>query len=100
MESKQGRLPATQVLPLLSALSALPLRDNARGLGTLILGAPGAGKTILESLLVLCDLLRGLPGCVLDPLGTLSEAVLFRLLCFLSEFLKGEDGLLWQPFAT
>jgi hypothetical protein len=84
------------VLPLLSTLSTLPLRDSTRVLGTLILGAPGAGKTILESLLLLCDLLRGLPGVVLDPLGTLSKAFLFRLLWFLSEFPKGEDELLWQ----
>jgi hypothetical protein len=89
-------LPATQALLLLSTLSALPLKDSARALGLLILGAPGAGKTILESLLLLFDLLRGWPGCVLDPLGTLSEAFLFRLLCFLSEFPSGEDELLWQ----
>jgi hypothetical protein len=88
-------LPARQAL-LLSTLSALPLWESARGLGTLIVGAPGAGKTILESLLVLFDLLRGRPGCALDPLGTLSEAFLFRLLWFLSEFPSGEDELLWQ----
>jgi hypothetical protein len=87
--------PVTQTFPLLSTLSDLPLKDNARALGLLILGAPGAGKTILESLLLLFDLLRGRPGCVLDPLGTLSEAFLFRLL-FFSEFPSGEDELLWQ----
>jgi hypothetical protein len=85
-----------RLLPLFATLSTLPLTDSGRALGTLILGAPGAGKTIFESLCLLVDLLRGLPGCVLDPLGTLSEALLFRLGCFLSEFPTGDDELLWQ----
>jgi hypothetical protein len=93
MESKQ--LPR-RVLPFLATRSALPLRESTRALGLLILGAPGAGKTILESLLLLFDLLRGLPGVVLDPLGTLSDAFLFRLLWFLSEFPAGDDEVLWQ----
>jgi hypothetical protein len=93
--SKQGMLPA-RLLPLMIALRTLPLADRHRVLGTLILGAPGAGKTILESLFLLFDLLRGVPGCVLDPLGTLSEAFLFRLLWFLSEFPAGDDEVLWQ----
>jgi hypothetical protein len=75
-------LPPRRVLPLFATLSTLPLTDSARVLGTLCLGAPGVGKTILLSLLLLVDLLRGLPGIVLDPLGTLSEAFLFRLACF------------------
>jgi hypothetical protein len=81
---------------LLSALRALLGWDSARALGTLIVGAPGTGKTILESLLLLFDVLRGRPGCVLDPLGTLSEAFFFRLLWFLSEFPLGDDAFLWQ----
>src|SRR5688572_25004963 len=85
-----------RLLPLVATLRTLPLTDRNRVLGTLILGAPGAGKTILESLFLLVDLLRGLPGCVLDPLGTLSEAFLFRLGCFLSEFPPGDDEALWQ----
>jgi hypothetical protein len=95
MVSKQGMLPP-RLLPFFATLSTLPVTDSARVLGTLILGAPGAGKTIFESLCLLVDLLRGLPGCVLDPLGTLSEAFLFRLLWFLSEFPTGDDELLWQ----
>jgi hypothetical protein len=74
-------LPPRRVLPLFATLSTLPLNDSSRVLGHLILGAPGVGKTILLSLLLLVDLLRGLPGIVLDPLGTLSEAFLFRLAC-------------------
>src|SRR5918999_1834276 len=88
--------PPRRLLPLFATLSTLPLSDSSRALGTLILGAPGAGKTIFESLCLLVDLLRGLPGVVLDPLGTLSEAFLFRLACFLSEFPPGEDERLWQ----
>jgi hypothetical protein len=88
-------LPA-RVLPLLTTLRSLPLADRYRVLGTLLVGAPGTGKTIFESLLLLFDLLRGLPGVVLDPLGTLSEAFLFRLLWFLSEFPQGDDEVLWQ----
>jgi hypothetical protein len=84
--------PVTQTFPLLSTLSDLPLKDNARALGLLILGAPGAGKTILESLLLLFDLLRGRPGCVLDPLGTLSEAFLFRLLFFFRNSRQGKTS--------
>jgi hypothetical protein len=89
-------LPPERLLPLVATLSTLPLADRSRVLGTLILGAPGAGKTILLSLILLVDLLRGLPGVVLDPLGTLSEAFLFRLACFLSEFPAVDDDLLRQ----
>jgi hypothetical protein len=88
--------PPRRVLPLFATLSTLPLNDSSRVLGQLCLGAPGVGKTILLSLLLLVDLLRGLPGCVLDPLGTLSEAFLFRLACFLSEFPAVDDELLRQ----
>src|SRR5918999_2748314 len=89
-------LPPRRLLPFFATLAALPLTDSGRALGTLLLGAPGAGKTVLESLFLLCDLLRGLPGCVLDPLGTLSDALLFRLAWFLSEFPPGDDEVLWQ----
>jgi hypothetical protein len=92
----QPWLPPRRLLPLFATLSTLPLADNSRVLGQLILGAPGAGKTVLLSLCLLVDLLRGLPGCVLDPLGTLSEAFLFRLAWFLSEFPQGDDERLWQ----
>src|SRR5918999_5867377 len=92
----QTWLPPRRLLALFATLSTLPLADSSRVLGTLILGAPGAGKTVLESLCLLVDLLRGLPGVVLDPLGTLSDAFLFRLACFLSEFSPGEDERLWQ----
>jgi hypothetical protein len=85
-----------RLLPLFATLSTLPITDRARVLGTLLLGAPGVGKTVLESLCLLVDLLRGLPGVVLDPLGTLSEAFLYRLLWFLSEFPEGGDERLWQ----
>jgi transposase len=87
-----------RLLPLVATLRTLPLADRSRVLGQLILGAPGAGKTILLSLILLVDLLRWprLPGVVLDPLGTLSEAFLFRLAWFLSEFPQGDDELLWQ----
>src|SRR5918992_2496769 len=92
----QPWLPLRRLLPLFATLSTLPLADSSRVLGTLCLGAPGAGKTVLESLCLLVDLLRGLPGVALDPLGTLSEAFLFRLAWFLSEFPPGDDELLWQ----
>jgi hypothetical protein len=92
----QTWLPLRRLLPLFATLSTLPLSDSSRVLGTLILGAPGSGKTLLESLCLLVDLLRGLPGVVLDPLGTLSEAFLFRLLCVLSELPPGDDERLWQ----
>ena len=89
-------LPPRRLLPLVATLRTLPLADRHRVLGQLILGAPGSGKTVLLSFLLLFDLLRGLPGCVLDPLGTLSDAFLFRLAWFLSEFPQGDDELLWQ----
>src|SRR5918996_1412768 len=92
----QPWLPLRRLLPLFATLSTLPLADSSRVLGTLILGAPGAGKTILLSLCLLVDLLRGLPGVVLDPLGTLSDAFLFRLACFLSEFPEGDDEFYWR----
>ncbi len=84
-------LPPRRLLPLRAVLRTLPTWDNAPALGSLILGAPGVGKTILESLILLCHLIRGLPGCVLDPLGTLSDAFLFRLLWFLLEYPPGDD---------
>jgi hypothetical protein len=89
-------LPPRRLLPFRAVLRSLPLWDSAPALGTLILGAPGAGKTILLSLMLLCYLIRGLPGVVLDPLGTLSDAFLFRLLCFLSEYPPGDDEFFWQ----
>jgi hypothetical protein len=89
-------LPPRRLLPLRAFLRSLPLWNSAPALGQLILGAPGVGKTILLSLILLAHMLRGLPGCVLDPLGTLSEAFLFRLLCFLSEYPPGDDAFLWQ----
>jgi hypothetical protein len=89
-------LPAIQEHPILAFLRQLPIRDQARALGVLLVGAPGAGKTILESLLLLRDVLLGYPGVVLDPLGTLSEAFVFRLFPLLSAFPTGEDDLLWQ----
>jgi hypothetical protein len=88
-------LPPRRLLPLRAVLRTLPTGDSA-ALGTLILGAPGAGKTILLSLILLCHLIRGLPGLVLDPLGTLSDAFLFRLACFLSEYPPGDDEFFWQ----
>jgi hypothetical protein len=89
-------LPAVQEHPILAFLRQLPIRDKARALGTLLVGTPGAGKTILESLLVLFDLLLGRPGCALDPLGTLSEAFVYRLCSLLWAFPTGEDDPLWQ----
>jgi hypothetical protein len=88
--------PPRRLLALRTVLHSLPVWDSAPALGTLILGAPGAGKTILLSLLLLGHLIRGLPGVVLDPLGTLSDAFLFRLLWFLSEYPPGDDEFLWQ----
>src|SRR5919106_6747118 len=92
----QPWLPLRRLLPLFATLSTLPLADSSRVLGTLLLGAPGVGKTVLLSLMLLVDLLRGLPSVVLDPLGTLSDAFLFRLAWFLSEFATGEDERLCQ----
>jgi hypothetical protein len=92
----QTWLPPRRLLPLRAVLMSLPLWDSAPALGTLIVGAPGTGKTILESLMLLCHLIRGLPGVVLDPLGTLSDAFLFRLLWFVSEYPKGEDKVFRQ----
>lgn len=69
------------VLSWLSDLSsirpALPLlKAQSRGMGRRIAAAPGAGKTRLARLLILFDLLCGLPIIALDPNGALSQDVL------------------------
>jgi hypothetical protein len=76
--------------------NSLYLPDSGLSLATLILGAPGTGKTTLESLLALQWLLKGYGQVILDPTGTLSAALIFRLLRFLAPFPPEEHGLLWQ----
>jgi hypothetical protein len=57
---------------------ALPfLKTRSRGMGRRIAAAPGAGKTRLAArLLILFDLLCGLPIVAIDPNGALSQDVL------------------------
>lgn len=78
-------LLAVLVLVLLRAFSslatikpALPfLKARSRGMGRRIAAAPGAGKTRLAArLLILFDLLCGLPIVAIDPNGALSQDVL------------------------
>ena len=63
---------------LASIRPALPfLKMRSRGMGRRIAAAPGAGKTRLAArLLILFDLLCGLPIVAIDPNGALSQEVL------------------------
>ncbi len=62
----------SQLAPILPALPFL--RHASRGMGRRICGAPGAGKTRLTArLLMMFDLLAGLPIIAIDPVGALSN---------------------------
>jgi hypothetical protein len=95
-------IPATQPEHILTeqhslnASDALALSNSALSLGVLLLGAPGSGKTTWASLLCLQHLFRGVPQVLIDPTGTLSEALLFRLLCALQDFPPEEHSTFWQ----
>lgn len=55
------------------------LSDAGRSMGLCISGGRGSGKTTLEALIAFEDCVRGVPTLILDPLGTVSSALLERL---------------------
>jgi hypothetical protein len=75
---------------------ALPLSDSGLVMGLANLGGPGAGKTTLENILLTQCLRRGLPGVAFDPNGTLTPALIFRLLRALQHVSDEEAEAIWR----
>jgi hypothetical protein len=60
--------------------TAVTIWDSALSMGLLNIGARGSGKTTLQALIALQQLRKGRAQVIIDPLGTLSEALLWLLL--------------------
>jgi hypothetical protein len=60
------------------------------------LGSPGTGKTTFISSLDMQSLRRGFPGVTFDPLGTLTPALIFRLLRALQHVSDEEAEAIWR----
>ena|SRR5918992_183971 len=63
---------------------ALTVPPGGRTLGTEIVAGKGSGKTTFLTCLALEDYLKGRPQVILDPLGTVSDSLLFRISRFLT----------------
>jgi hypothetical protein len=57
----------------------LTLSPGARVMGTEIAAGRGSGKTTFLTVLALEDFLKGYPQVIFDPLGTVSDSLLFRI---------------------
>jgi hypothetical protein len=75
---------------------ALTIGDSALSMGLLNIGARGSGKTTLLALLALQHLRKGTPQVLIDPLGTLSEPLLFLLLRSLQHVPFEQHAAIWQ----
>jgi hypothetical protein len=62
--------------------------ESGMPMGTPILGAPGAGKTVLLAEHACINVLKHRPQVLFDPIGTLTPAVLFRM----SSYLRGHPS--------
>jgi hypothetical protein len=72
------------------------LTENSLSMGLLNVGARGSGKTTFLALLALLLFRKGRAQVIIDPLGTLSEALLFLLLRSLRTVPLDQHADLWR----
>jgi DNA helicase HerA-like ATPase len=75
---------------------ALTIPDSALSMGLLNIGSRGSGKTTLMALLALQQLRKGKPQVIIDPLGTLTDALLFFLLRSLQRVPPEKHPKIWR----
>jgi energy-coupling factor transporter ATP-binding protein EcfA2 len=75
---------------------ALTIPDSALSMGLLNIGSRGSGKTTLLAVLALLLLRKGKPQVIIDPLGTLTDALLFLLLRSLQPVPLKEHPAIWR----
>jgi hypothetical protein len=75
---------------------AVTISESALSMGLLNVGSRGSGKTTLLALLALQHLRKGTAQVLIDPLGTLTEALIFLLLRSLQHVPLEKHAAIWQ----
>jgi hypothetical protein len=87
---------APQFVETPASRNAVTIWDSALSMGLLNIGARGSGKTTLLALLALQQLRKGRAQVIIDPLGTLSEALLHLVLRSLQRVPLEKHAAVWQ----
>ena len=74
----------------------LTLTESALSMGLLNVGTCGSGKTTLLAFIALQHVRKGTAQVIIDPLGTLSEALLFLLLRSLQRVPQDKHAEIWR----
>jgi hypothetical protein len=96
MLAPQPRQTWPQVVETQPSPHALTIAESALSMGLLNVGARGSGKTTLLALIALQHVRKGNVQVIIDPLGTLSVALLFLLLRSLQHVPQADHAEIWQ----
>lgn len=71
--------PLYSSVPRHTAKRLLWLPDQARSMGINLRGGKGSGKSTLMAMLAWFDLIRSVPLVVIDPVGSVTDSLIFRI---------------------
>jgi hypothetical protein len=87
---------AQQAVQTVVSPRAVTITDDSLNMGLLTIGMRGSGKTTLLSLLALQQVRKAKAQVIIDPLGTLSEALIFLLLRSLQRVPRDKHADIWR----